>query len=75
MISLIAGTFWPAGSKDLSLEENLWARLYLPPLKGMAARGQLAFILTPTDFKGGKHLRMLPRQILLISPDPWLDIL
>ncbi|KAJ7415321.1 hypothetical protein WISP_78778 [Willisornis vidua] len=47
------GTFWPACSKDLCLEENLWAHLYLPPLKGMAARGQLAFILTPRDFKGG----------------------
>lgn len=61
MISLIAGTFWPACSKDLCLEENLWARLYLPPLKGMAARGQLAFILTPRDFKGGKRLRNAPQ--------------
>lgn len=61
MISLIAGTFWPACSKDLCLEENLWAHLYLPPLKGMAARGQLAFILTPRDFKGGKRLRNAPQ--------------
>lgn len=61
MISLIAGTFWPACSKDLCLEENLWAHLYLPPLKGMAAPGQLAFILTPRDFKGGKRLRNAPQ--------------
>lgn len=61
MISLIAGTFWPACSKDLCLEENIWAHLYLPPLKGMAARGQLAFILTPRDFKGGKRLRNAPQ--------------
>lgn len=47
--------------KDLCLEENLWAHLYLPPLKGMAARGQLAFILTPRDFKGGKRLRNAPQ--------------
>lgn len=61
MISLIAGTFWPACSKDLCLEENLWAPPYLPPLKGMAAPGQLAFILTPGDFKGGKRLRNAPQ--------------
>lgn len=56
--------------KDLCLEENLWAHLYLPPLKGIAARGQLAFILTPRDFKGGKRLRNAPRQNALISPAP-----
>ncbi|RLW07563.1 hypothetical protein DV515_00003875 [Chloebia gouldiae] len=60
------GTFWPACSKDLCLEENLWAHPYLPPLKGMAAPGQLAFILTPRDFKGGFSYAVMDTKLWII---------